>query len=446
MTLELDRLGAAAETTVVTPARVHEILSASILADGFDLVLDLRESRGRRLVDARDGTSYLDMFGFFASSALGMNHPALLGDKLFLSGLTAAALNKPSNSDVYTVEMARFVDTFVRVLGDPRLPHLFFIDGGALAVENALKAAFDWKSRHNETHGRSAELGTRVLHLTGAFHGRSGYTLSLTNTDPVKTARFPKFDWPRIDTPYMGPDHPDIEAAERHALDQARRAFAENPYDIACFIAEPIQGEGGDRHLRPEFLRAIQALCHEYDALFVLDEVQTGVGMTGTTWAYQQLGLEPDIVAFGKKTQVCGIMAGGRVNEVPGNVFHVSSRLNSTWGGNLADMVRARRVFEVIEHEDLVARARELGPHLLDRLIELSTAHAEVTDPRGRGLMCAITLESAPLRNDVVTRLREEEQILILGTGERGIRFRPPLTVTEAELDEAVDALDRVLG
>ncbi|MGW5105563.1 L-lysine 6-transaminase [Nocardia sp. NPDC004123] len=446
MTLELDRLGAAAETTLVTPARVHEILAGSILADGFDLVLDLRESHGRRLVDARDGTAYLDMFGFFASSTLGMNHPALLGDKPFLAGLSAAALNKPSNSDVYTVEMARFVDTFVRVLGDPRLPHLFFIDGGGLAVENALKTAFDWKSRHNEMHGRPGELGTKVLHLTGAFHGRTGYTLSLTNTDPVKTARFPKFDWPRIDTPYVGPDHPDIEAAERHALDQARRAFAENPYDIACFIAEPIQGEGGDRHLRPEFLRAMQQLCHEHDALFILDEVQTGVGMTGSVWAYQQLGLEPDVVAFGKKTQVCGIMAGGRVDEVPDNVFHVSSRLNSTWGGNLADMVRARRVFEVMEHEDLVGRARELGPYLLTRLTELSMAHAEVTDPRGRGLMCAITLATPELRNEAVKRLRERERILILGTGERGIRFRPPLTVTEAELDEAVDALGRVLA
>ncbi|MEV6071698.1 L-lysine 6-transaminase [Nocardia sp. NPDC052001] len=446
MTLELDRLGAVADTTLVTPARVHEILSENILADGFDLVLDLRKSRGRRLVDARDGTAYLDMFGFFASSALGMNHPALVGDRRFLSNLTAAALNKPSNSDVYTVEMAGFVDTFARVLGDPRLPHLFFIDGGGLAVENALKAAFDWKSRHNEMHGRAPELGTRVLHLTGAFHGRTGYTLSLTNTDPVKTARFPKFDWPRIDTPYIGDAHPDIEAAERHALDQIIRAFAENPDDIACFIAEPIQGEGGDRHLRPEFLRAVQELCHANDALFILDEVQTGVGMTGSMWAYQQLGLEPDVVAFGKKTQVCGIMAGGRIDEVPDNVFHVSSRLNSTWGGNLADMVRARRILEVIEQEALHERARELGAHLLRRLTELSTAHAEVTEPRGRGLMCAITLDTAQLRDDVVTRLREEEHILILGTGERGIRFRPPLTVTVAELDEAVDALGRILG
>lgn len=441
MTIELERTRPA-----VTPAaRVHEILSASILADGFDLVLDLQQSRGCTLVDERDGSSYLDMFGFFASNALGMNHPALADDDVFREELVTAALNKPSNSDIYTVEMARFVETFVRVLGDPRLPHLFFIDGGGLAVENALKIAFDWKSRHNESNGRAPELGTKVLHLTGAFHGRTGYTMSLTNTDPVKTARFPKFDWPRIDAPFLTDDH-DIDEAEARALDQARRAFAENPHDIACFIAEPIQGEGGDRHLRPEFLQAMQQLCHENDALFVLDEVQTGVGMTGTTWAYQQLGVQPDIIAFGKKTQVCGVMAGGRVDEVPDNVFVVNSRINSTWGGNLTDMVRVRRILEVLEQDSLIERSRALGAHLLDRLETLAAQHPSITEPRGRGLMCAVTVSSVQLRDEVLTALREREHVLILGTGERSIRFRPPLTVSIAELDAAVDALDRVLA
>ncbi len=421
------------------------MLRASLLVDGFDLVLDLERSHGRRLVDHRDGTTYLDMFGFFASSALGMNHPDLAADETFLAELTAAAVNKPSNSDIYTVPMAEFVRTFVRVLGDPALPHLFFVDGGALAVENALKVAFDWKSRTNEARGLDPALGTRVLHLTHAFHGRSGYTMSLTNTDPNKVARFPKFDWPRIDAPYLEPGR-DVAAAEALALAQARRAFDEHPDDIACFVAEPIQGEGGDHHFRPEFLQQMAALCRERDALFVLDEVQTGVGLTGTAWAYQQLGIEPDVVAFGKKTQVCGIMAGRRVDEVPDNVFRVASRINSTWGGNLADMVRARRTLEVIERDRLIDRARLLGAHLLSRLVELAERHPIVTDPRGRGLMCACTLDSAARRDAVVAQMRERERVLILGTGERGIRFRPPLTVTVAELDAAVDALDRVLG
>lgn len=441
VTIELERPGAA-----VTPAnRVSEILSSHILADGFDLVLDLHKSHGRTLIDERDGTAYLDMFGFFASNALGMNHPALAGDERFRAELATAAMNKPSNSDIYTVAMARFVETFARVVGDPRLPHLFFVDGGALAVENALKVAFDWKSRHNELHGRAPELGTKVLHLTGAFHGRSGYTMSLTNTDPVKTARFPKFDWPRIDTPHTFAG-PDIAALEAASLAQAERAFAAHPHDIACFIAEPIQGEGGDRHLRPQFLGAMQRLCHANDALFVLDEVQTGVGMTGTTWAYQQLGVEPDVVAFGKKTQVCGIMAGGRVDEIVDNVFRVSSRLNSTWGGNLTDMVRTRRILEVLEQYRVIQRVGPLGAFLLDQLGQLAAVHPDkVSEVRGRGLMCAITLADHDLRERVVTAMRERQHVLLLGSGDRGIRFRPPLTVTEEELERAVDALDAVL-
>ena len=285
-------------------------LARHILADGDELVLDLERSRGSRLIDARDGVEYLDLFTFFASSALGMNHPALTDDAEFQRELAMTATNKPSNSDFYSVPFARFVETFARVLGDPALPHLFFIDGGGLAVENAIKVAFDWKSRLNESRGLDPNLGTQVLHLEHAFHGRTGYTMSLTNTDPKKVARFPKFDWPRIPAPFIA-DGVDVPAAEAVSLAAARAAFEANRDDIACFLMEPIQGEGGDHHFRPEFLQAMQALCVEFDALFVLDEVQTGVGLTGTTWAYQQLGVRPDVVAFGKKTQVCGIMAGG---------------------------------------------------------------------------------------------------------------------------------------
>ena len=258
MTATLERFTRTGRST--EPCRVHEVLSRSMLVDGFDFVLDLARSAGSYLYDARDGRRYLDMFSFFASSALGMNHPALADDEEFRVELAQAALNKPSNSDVYSVAMARFVETFARVLGDPALPHLFFVDGGALAVENALKVAFDWKSRFNEARGIDPALGTRVLHLRGAFHGRSGYTLSLTNTKPVTVARFPKFDWPRIDAPFLRPglDGAAMAALEAESLRQARAAFLSHPHDIACFVAEPIQGEGGDRHFRPEFFAAMR--------------------------------------------------------------------------------------------------------------------------------------------------------------------------------------------
>lgn len=446
LTSSADRRGAGASE--LPAARVHDVLRRNMLADGMDLVLDLDRSRGSVLVDARDGRRYLDMFTFFASSALGMNHPALAEDAEFRAELAQAAVNKPSNSDVYTVPMARFVDVFARVLGDPALPHLFFVDGGALAVENALKVAFDWKSRHNEARGIDPALGTRVLHLRGAFHGRSGYTLSLTNTDPNKVARFPKFDWPRIDAPFIRPGLTETEMAalEAESVRQARAAFAAHPHDIACFIAEPIQGEGGDRHIRPQFFAAMRALCDEFDALLIFDEVQTGCGFTGTPWAFQQLGVTPDVLAFGKKTQVCGVMAGGRTDEVAENVFHVSSRINSTWGGNLTDMVRARRILEVIEADGLIDNAAAAGAHLLDRLRALAAEFPDaVRDPRGRGLMCAFSMPTARQRDELLRRLWDRG-VIMLGSGTDSVRFRPALTVTAAEIDTAVDAVREVLA
>ncbi len=387
---------------LVSPVSVHAVLARSILADGLDLVLDLDRSAGAHLVDARDGKRYLDMFTFFASSALGMNHPALADDEQFRAELLQAAVNKPSNSDVYTLPMARFVETFARVLGDPALPHLFFVDGGALAVENALKVAFDWKSRHNEARGIDPELGTRVLHLRGAFHGRSGYTLSLTNTDPNKVARFPKFDWPRIDAPYLRPGA-DMAALEAESLRQARAAFDAHPHDIACFIAEPIQGEGGDRHFRPEFFAAMRELCDEFDALMIAD-------------------------------------------EVPDNVFAVSSRINSTWGGNLVDMVRSRRILEVIEADGLLTHTAQMGAYLLAALQELSRELPRVVrDVRGRGLMCAFSMPTAAERDALLAALWDRG-VIMLGSGTDTVRFRPALTVTTAELDRAVAAVREVLS
>lgn len=429
----------------IQAADVRAVLSEHLLTDGLPFVLDLERSRGTVLVDQVTGTTYLDMFTFFASGALGMNHPGLTEDDEFRAELLEAALNKPSNSDVYTVAMARFVKTFERVLGDPDLPHYFFIEGGSLAVENALKVAFDWKSRWNEAHGVSPDLGTRIMHLTGAFHGRSGYTMSLTNTDPVKVARYPKFDWPRLTSPFVSRGR-DMDAWEARTLAEAEAAFAAHPHDIAAFIMEPVQGEGGDHHFRPQFLAAMLELVHAHDALFIADEVQTGGGMTGKPWAYQHKGITPDVVSFGKKLQVCGITAGGRVDEVPDNVFHVSSRINSTWGGNLTDMVRSRRILEVIESENLMANAVSQGEHMLGHLQELAERHRGlVENPRGLGLMCALSLPSAALRDEVLTKLLADHRIIMLGCGVRSLRVRPPMTVSREDVNRAIDAIDQVL-
>jgi L-lysine 6-transaminase len=189
----------------------------------------------------------------------------------------------------------------------------------------------------------------------------------------------------------------------------------------------------------------MQDLCHEHDALFVLDEVQTGVGLTGTAWAYQQLGLTPDIVAFGKKVQVGGIMAGQRLDEVAGNVFAVPGRINSTWGGGLVDMVRSRRILEIIEREQLFDHAAIAGKRLLAELTAVAGRHPCLSsNVRGRGLMCALDLPSGQLRDVAVSRMLAEK-VIVLPCGDRSMRFRPALNITEAELGVGLAALDRVL-
>ena len=434
----------------IAPAQVHEALARHMLADGYDIVLDLEKSKGRHFYDARRGRWYLDMFSCFATMPLGMNHPGMR-EPAFLERLTRAALVNPTNSDIYTGEMAAFVETFGRLAMPDYLPHLFLIAGGTLGVENALKAAFDWKVRQNFRKGSREEKGHQVLHFREAFHGRSGYCLSLTNTaDPKKYEYFPRFDWPRMPNPKLRfpVDAAEIERvrrAEGEALDLAKNAFAGRKDDIACILIEPIQAEGGDNHFRPEFLRALHDLAHENHALLIFDEVQTGMGLTGRMWFHQHDDVRPDLLAFGKKTQVCGMMAGGMIDQEPDNVFKVSSRLNSTWGGNLVDMVRCQRYLEIMAGEKLVENAATVGAHLKRGLETLQGERPEtLSNARGRGLMCAIDFPDAAVRDAVADRAFEQGMI-ILPCGTRSLRFRPPLDVTAAEIDEALDVLKRAI-
>jgi len=360
----------------------------------------------------------------------------------FLEELALAAVHKPSNSDVYTVQMAEFVKTFGEIVMPEYLPHAFFIDGGALAVENGLKAAFDWKVKKNFRKGHKTEKGQQVIHFRQAFHGRSGYTLSLTNTDPTKTNLFPKFRWPRIHNPVIRfplteENLAQVKKEEELALSQIKQAILDNPDDIAVLIIEPIQAEGGDHHFRAEFLRELRTVCDESEILFMFDEVQTGIAITGKMWAHEYF-VRPDLMSFGKKTQVCGLLAGPRIDEIEDNVFRVPSRINSTFGGNLIDMVRFRRIMEIIRQEKLVANAATVGAHLLKQLEGLQADFPEfVSSPRGRGLFCAIDLEDGA-RRDRVRQLAYERNLILIGCGTRSIRFRPPITISVAEIDEGI--------
>ncbi len=432
----------------IPPGKVKETLVRHMPLSDFGIVVDLARSRGRRIRDAATGRTYLDFFSFYASSPLGMNHPGLRTPE-FSRRLLRVAACKPSNPDIYTVEIAEFVATLYRVAAPRGFPHLFLVEGGAMAVENAMKVAFDWKVRKNLAAGRG-EKGGRILHFTDAFHGRSGYALSTTNTaDPRKTQYYPKFDWPRVESPRIryGKDGPALtRQAEARSEKAIRSAFRRYRHDIAAILIEPIQSEGGDNHFRPEFLRLLRRIADEEEALLIFDEVQTGVGLTGRMWAFQHMGMNPDLIVFGKKMQVCGVFAGRRVDEVHDNVFRVPSRIGSTWGGNLTDMVRATRYLEIISKEALVANAARQGDRLLTGLKGLAEDFpALLSNVRGRGLLCAADLPT-PAARERVRKALYAHGLLILQCGPRGLRVRPPLDVTAPEIDEGIGMIREVLA
>ena len=216
---------------MIDPKKVHSIIGKHMLADGMEQVIDLNKSHGSWLVDARDGKEYLDLFSMFASMPVGYNHSYLLENQ---QRLLSPTLNKITNSDIYSTEMAQFVDTVGSIAQPDYLPYSFFVEGGALGVENALKTAFDWKVRKNIASGKG-EKGSKVIHFKDCFHGRTGYTMSLTDSpDPRKTLYFPQFDWPRIDNPKLHFPLTDevlanLKISEDKSIEQIKSAVHNNP-------------------------------------------------------------------------------------------------------------------------------------------------------------------------------------------------------------------------
>jgi len=428
----------------MVPTDVVSELEKHILIDGFRIVIDLQKSHGPYLVDAVTGRELLDLYAFYGSMPIGFNHPHLRQPHV-QKDLLEAASTKTANSDVYSVHLARFVSTFDRVVGLPPLARYFFIEGGTLGVENALKAAMDWKVRKNLVAGRG-ERGMEILHFERAFHGRSGYTLSLTNTDPRKTDYFAKFPWPRVPAPHLDFSLPeprrtqDVIEREKQSEARIREIVQAKGIDIAAMIIEPIQAEGGDNHFRGEWLRALRRICDENDILLIFDEVQTGMGLTGRTWCCQHFDVLPDLLAFGKKAQVCGVMAGPRLEEVRDNVFHLPSRINSTWGGNLCDMVRSTHYLQIFEREHLVKNTETVGKQFLAELNELAANEPVLSNVRGRGLFLAFDLPDREQRERFYKGLFELG-LLAIRAGERSIRFRPVLDFPAAAVSVAMGML-----
>jgi 4-aminobutyrate aminotransferase/(S)-3-amino-2-methylpropionate transaminase len=435
---------------------------------GFDmqsiyraLIVDDERSSGCYVVDVDDNV-FLDVFANFALGALGYNHPRVL-ETARSDAFVRAAANPTSTPFVTTAAWFAFLEAIEDRYAPPGMAKIFCVDAGGEGVESALKAAFIVHGgRRRVAAGLPADplalpqadlsamldnAGTDsvVVSFDGAFHGRGLGPLSATHSKPIHKADLPAFPWPMAPFPANRfPLQRFVEQnarAEEQALAALERVLDAHAGKVAAIVVEPIQSEGGDRHASAGFFRSVQDLAARAGAAFVLDEVQTGAGTTGTLWAHEQFQLPraPDLMAFGKKMQMGGFFATA--------AYDISQfgRMYQTRNGDRARAMLALAILETIDKGDLLANVRTSGARFLAGLEDLATRYPSlVSDPRGRGFLLAFDLPTPAVRDDFLRRALRRG-VFASYTGVRSVRLRPHLITGAPEVDEALGVFDAVL-
>ncbi|MHA6332545.1 acetylornithine transaminase [Qipengyuania sp. CAU 1752] len=370
----------------------------------------VRPVRGEHchLID-EDGTRYLDFASGIAVNLLGHSHKGLIG-AIQKQAETLMHVSNLYGSPQGEALAQRLVDkTFADTV--------FFTNSGAEAVETAIKTA---RAYHQHEDGDAER--TELITFTSAFHGRTMATISASNQEKMHKGFLPLLAG--------------FKYCEFDNLEMAKSMVGPK---TAGFLVEPIQGEGGIRPASDEFMKGLRTLCDEHDLMLVLDEVQCGVARTGTLYAYEQYGIEPDVLASAK-----GIGGGfpfgaclATEKAARGMGFGTHG---STYGGNPLAMAAGMAVMDAIANDEFLAEVRDKGERLRARLEQFIGNYPELFElVRGRGLMLGIKMkvESRPF----FVHLRDNHQLLTVAAGDNTLRVLPPLVIGDAEMDEFFDKL-----
>src|ERR1700681_1652729 len=401
--------------------------------------------RGRGIViEDVDGNEFYDFSAGIAVTSTGHCHPEVVA----AIQKQAGELIHMSGTDFYYESLVTLAERLTKIAPMPG-PHRFYYgNSGAEAIECALKLARYHTKRQ------------QVIAFLGAFHGRTMGALSLTASKPQQKRRFspmvPGVTHVRYPDVYRGCSG-GPQDAEEFALGCAR--YIEEklfktilaPEEVAAIFVEPVQGEGGYVVAPTIFMKELRRICDRHGIMLVVDEVQSGIARTGKWWAVQHTGVEPDMVCMAK-----GIASGmplGITMTRAEIMDWVPGSHASTFGGNPVCIAAALATLDVIESEDLLRNATEVGNYMLKQMGSWPAKHRIVGDVRGRGLMIGVeivkdqkTKEYAPAKRDRIIELAFERGVLFLGCGPSTIRIAPPLVVSKDEADVAVDVLDECIA
>ena len=421
-------------------------LKQLVLTEPWPFVVDLENSLGMTLATV-DGQRLFDWAGYYASKLIGHNHPRL-AEPDYTRRLVLAANNKLANPDFLTPECLEYYELLYSLapvcMRNEQL-EVYALNSGAEAVENMLKYFIVLKNQRLLRAGRQS--GThRIIYFDQAFHGRTIYTLNVTELshDPIATKDFRGFApgnvqvmFPAVDTSRPAAEN---RARTERSLEVIEETLARYGQEVAGIVVEPIQGAGGHRVAEPEFFRRLSALAHQYGVSLGFDEVQTAGGQTGTFFAIDQYDLPhpPTAVAVAKKLGNGAIYMLKPMDDV--------GVLDSTWGGSLADMVRFGQEMRVVRDEGLIEAVPAKAARLCAGLEALAARWSKtIYNVRGMGLYQGFSFRRPEDKRAFQSHALQKEDLLLLGAGTHSIRLRPNLGVTEAEIDRLLEIMERCL-
>ncbi|KAF4123171.1 4-aminobutyrate aminotransferase / (S)-3-amino-2-methylpropionate transaminase [Geosmithia morbida] len=424
----------------------------------LNILADYKSSKGNYLVDG-DGNVFLDVFAQIASIPIGYNNPEL-AKAAATTDMVDAIINRPALGNFPSKEWAGILKSGILKAAPRGLDNVFTAMAGSDANETAYKAAFMYR-RQRERGGQDADFTAQelsssmdntapgspdlsILSFKGGFHGRLFGSLSTTRSKPIHKVDIPAFNWPQAPFPqlrYPLEQHAaENEASEQASLSEVDRLIRTWPLPPAAIIVEPIQSEGGDNHASPSYFRQLRALAARHGVLFIVDEVQTGVGATGRFWAHEHWDLDspPDMVTFSKKAQAAGFYYG-----LPALRPNKPYRQFNTWMGDPVRALLFRAILAEIERLDLVANTARVGDYLYSRLEVLAARYpAHFANLRGKGQGTFISFDS-PKRDQFVATAKKLG-VNIGGCGAEAVRLRPMLIFQEKHADILLDVLEKV--